>query len=137
MESPPRIRVGALTIMAGRPRELARFYSRLLSWPYIREEGPRPGEPPEAGYALVCPPEGVAEPALNFEWEANYRRPQWPTVEGAQNSTMHLDVGVDDLEVAVDWATDCGATLAPVQPNPTAHRVMLDPEGHPFCLCLG
>ena len=38
MANPPRIRLGALTIMAARPRELARFYSRLLSWPYIREE---------------------------------------------------------------------------------------------------
>jgi hypothetical protein len=45
--------------MAAQPQELARFYSRLLSWPYIREEGPHPGEPPEAGYALVCPPEGA------------------------------------------------------------------------------
>lgn len=79
MDTPPRIRVGALTIMAARPRELRRFYSKLLNRPYIREEGPRPGEPPHAGYALVCPPEGVAEPALNFDYEASYRRPRWPT----------------------------------------------------------
>ncbi len=137
MDSPPRIRVGALTIMSARPRELARFYSRLLSWPYIREEGPRPGEPPDAGYALVCPPEGVAEPALNFDYETHHRRPHWPAVPGEQTSTMHLDVGVDDLDAAVAWATECGAILAPVQPNPTAHRVVLDPEGHPICLCLG
>ena len=137
MGDPPRIRVGALTIMAARPRELGRFYSKLLGWPYVREEEARPGEPPEAGYALVCPPEGVAEPALNFDYEANHRRPQWPAVEGEQTSTMHLDVGVDDLDVAVAWAIECGATVATVQPRPAQHRVMIDPEGHPFCLCLG
>lgn len=135
MGSPPRIRVGALTIMAERPRELGRFYSKLLNWPYIREEDPHPGEPPHAGYALVCPPEGVAEPALNFDYEASYRRPRWPAVEGEQTSTMHLDLGVDDLDAAVAWAIECGATVATVQPRPTEHRVMLDPDGHPFCLC--
>lgn len=97
-DDPPHVRLGALTIMAARPRELARFYSRLLNWPYIREEGPRPGE---------------------------------------QTSTMHLDLGVDDLDAAVAWAIECGATPAAVQPRPTEHRVMLDPDGHPFCICLG
>jgi catechol 2,3-dioxygenase-like lactoylglutathione lyase family enzyme len=130
------MRVGALTIMSSRPRELGRFYSKLLNWPYIREEEPHPGEPPEAGYALVCPPDGVAEPALNFDYEAAYRRPVWPAVPGEQTSTVHLDVSVDDLEAAVAWALECGATVAAVQPRPAEHRVMLDPEGHPFCLCL-
>lgn len=130
------MRIGALTIMSSRPRELGRFYSKLLNWPYIREEEPRPGEPPEAGYALVCPPDGVAEPALNFDYESKHRRPHWPAVAGEQTSTMHLDIAVDDLEAAVAWATACGATVAPVQPRPTEHQVMLDPEGHPFCLCL-
>ncbi|WP_406049721.1 hypothetical protein [Kribbella sp. NBC_00889] len=59
MDAAPRIRLGALTITAERPRELGRFYSRFLSWPYIRYEDPRPDDPPHAGYALVCPPEGV------------------------------------------------------------------------------
>ena len=74
---------------------------------------------------------------MNFDYEANYRRPQWPAVEGGQTSTMHLDVGVDDLDGAVAWAIECGATLALVQPRPLEHRVMIDPDGHPFCLCLG
>lgn len=132
----PRVRVGALTMMAARPRELGRFYSRLLSWPYIREEEPAPGEPPEAGYALVCPPEGVVEPALNFDYQVGHRRPVWPTVAGEQIPTMHLDVTVDDLDVAVAWAVDCGAVVAELQPRPTEHRVVIDPEGNPICLCL-
>ena len=123
----PRLRLGALTIAAERPLELARFYSRLLNWPYVREE------PPD--YALVCPPDGVNEPALNFEVDLHYRRPVWPSEEGEQIPSQHLDIGVDDLDAAVAWAVECGATEAGHQPNPTSWRVMLDPDGHPFCLC--
>lgn len=130
------IRVGALTIMAARPRVLARFYSRFLRWPYIREQGPSRGDPPDAGYALVCPPEGVHAPALNFDYQPFYQRPRWPTIAGEQTSTMHLDVTVDDLDAGVAWAIDCGAILADTQPNPGGHRVVIDPEGHPICLCL-
>lgn len=134
--TPPRMRLGALTIAARRPRLLGRFYSKLLSWPYLREEEPGPGAPPDAGYALVCPPEGVAEPALNFDYYPDHRPPVWPTVPGEQTPTVHLDIGVDDLDAAVAWAVECGATLAGYQPRPTQHRVLIDPEGHPFCLCL-
>ncbi len=137
MINPPRIRIGALTIMATRPRELGRFYSKLLSWPYLREEAPEPGDPPDGGYALVCPPDGVHEPALNFDYAPTQRRPVWPNAAaGEQTSTMHLDVTVDDLDSGVAWAIECGATLAEFQSAPTEHRVMIDPEGHPFCLCL-
>ena len=113
---------------------LARFYSTLLGWPYIREEPPRTGAPADSGYALVCPPDGVVGMALNFEYDAQYRPPIWPSVAGEQTITQHLDVGVNDLDSAVDWAVSCGASVAGYQPNDN-HRVLVDPEGHPFCLC--
>ena len=47
---------------------------------------------------------------------------------------MHLDIGVDDLDEAVAWAGEVGATPAEIQPQERV-RVMLDPHGHPFCLC--
>ena len=46
---------------------------------------------------------------------------------------MHLDVFVADLEAGIAWAVAQGAVVADHQP-PTDVRVMLDPEGHPFCL---
>lgn len=46
---------------------------------------------------------------------------------------MHLDIGVDDLDAAVAWAVEAGASLAEVQPQQHV-RVMLHPHGHPFCL---
>ncbi|GAB3738831.1 VOC family protein [Microlunatus parietis] len=134
MVTPLPLSVGAVTIATARPGMLARFYSTLLGWPYRREEPPRPGAPADSGYALVCPPDGVEGMALNFEYDAHYRRPVWPSAPGAQASTQHLDVGVTDLDSAVDWAVECGATLADPQPS-DRFRVMIDPEGHPFCLC--
>jgi hypothetical protein len=36
----------------------------------------------------------------------------------------------------VAWAQEAGATVAGHQPQPDV-RVMLDPDGHPFCLFRG
>ena len=46
----------------------------------------------------------------------------------------HLDFAVDDLEQAVQYAVRCGASVADAQFS-EGWRVMLDPAGHPFCLC--
>jgi hypothetical protein len=123
------MQVGAVTISAapGRARELARFYERLLGWP-IAHEGPR------GGWAQLHPPEGETGPTINIESDEQYERPVWPSTPGTQHPTIHLDIGVDDLDEAVAWAVQAGATLAPHQPQDDV-RVMLDPHGHPFCLC--
>lgn len=134
MAPPLPMTIGAVTIAATRPAMLARFYSTVLGWPYLREESPRPGAPADSGWAIVCPPDGVVGMALNFEYDPHYRPPAWPSVAGEQTITQHLDVGVTDLDSAVEWAIECGATLADHQPSED-FRVLIDPEGHPFCLC--
>jgi hypothetical protein len=48
---------------------------------------------------------------------------------------LHLDLEVDDLEAATDYALSVGAELAEVPPQADV-RVLLDPAGHPFCLYL-
>jgi hypothetical protein len=48
---------------------------------------------------------------------------------------MHLDIEVGDLEAAVADAVALGARVADFQPQDNV-RVLLDPAGHPFCLCL-
>ena len=47
---------------------------------------------------------------------------------------MHFDFQVGDLDSAVAEAVALGATLASEQPQENV-RVLLDPAGHPFCLC--
>jgi predicted enzyme related to lactoylglutathione lyase len=111
-------------IEAPDPSALARFYSELVGWPIGHEE---------PGTAILAPPEGSV--FVVFQEATGYRRPVWPPVEGQQRPMMHFDFQVGDLATAVDEAVALGATLVDEQPNEQV-RVLLDPAGHPFCLCL-
>jgi hypothetical protein len=62
-----------------------------------------------------------------------YQPPTWPS--GAIPKQAHLDLAVGDLDAAEAEAIRLGARRADEQPHPTRWRVMLDPAGHPFCLC--
>lgn len=98
----PALRVTSVTIGTSQPRELAQFYSTLLGWPVTASEGPRPGEPPEDGWAQVRPPGGVSGPTLSFEFERHFTRPVWPAVAGHQTASQHLDIHVDDVATATE-----------------------------------
>ena len=127
----PAMRVSGPTLDAADPIALAAFYERLLGWAIVRREGPRPGQPSTDGWAMLRSPSGDMK--LEVQWEPNHRPPVWPSVDGEQLMMMHLDIGVAHLEAGVSWAEAQGATLADHQPQDDV-RVMLDPEGHPFCL---
>jgi catechol 2,3-dioxygenase-like lactoylglutathione lyase family enzyme len=103
--------------------ELAHFYQRLLGWTLFKDT---------PGWATLAPSE---TPGYNlaFQQEPNYVRPVWPSEPGQPLMMLHLDLEVDDLEVAVAYAIEVGAQQAEFQPQ-TDVRVMLDPAGHPFCL---
>jgi catechol 2,3-dioxygenase-like lactoylglutathione lyase family enzyme len=111
-------------IEAPDPAALARFYSQLLAWPVVHEE---------SGTAIVAPPQQSI--FFVFQEAGGYEPPVWPPVDGEQRPMMHLDFQVGDLDSAVAEATALGATVAPYQPQENV-RVMLDPAGHPFCLCI-
>ena len=72
---------------------------------------------------------------LVFQAADGYVPPVWPPAEGQQRTMMHFDFQVGDLDSAVAEAVDLGATLADHQPQENV-RVLLDPAGHPFCLCV-
>ncbi|MGW6928681.1 VOC family protein [Lentzea sp. NPDC054927] len=118
------MRLTSVTVGTSQPRELARFYARLLGAAVATEED---------DWVLVRVPGGFS---LNFERERQFRRPVWPSVAGEQTASQHLDIEVDDLAEAVAHAVACGAVLAPMQPQDDV-RVLFDPDGHPFCLFLG
>jgi|EndMetStandDraft_8_1072994.scaffolds.fasta_scaffold69812_2 catechol 2,3-dioxygenase-like lactoylglutathione lyase family enzyme len=130
MERPPMLITGPV-LDAADPVGLAEFYERLLGWPVVAREGPRTGHPPEDGWAKVRAPD--ASMKIEFQWERHYERPSWPATPGRQQMMMHLDIGVGDLAAGVEWAVAAGATVAGHQPQDDV-CVMLDPEGHPFCL---
>ena len=125
------MRVSGPTLNAADPIALAEFYERLLGWHIVRREGPRAGNSSDDGWAMLCAPAGDLK--IEVQWDPHYRPPVWPSAAGEQLMMMHLDIGVANLDSGVRWALAQGARLAEHQPQDDV-RVMLDPEGHPFCL---
>lgn len=103
-------------------RALLEFYSQLLGVPMHNAD--------ESGGALDFG-EGVAY--LSCQTNPTYVRPVWPAPAGGQQMQLHLDFEVSDLEASVADALSLGAELPQFQPQDKV-RVLLDPEGHPFCL---
>ena len=127
----PQLQLTSITIGTDDPHGQAEFYRRLLGWQVTGDDPPEGDDP---GWAQLKPAAGDAPgPTLNFEGERRFRRPVWPSVEGGQNATQHLDIRVQDLAAATEWATSVGAVLADSQPQDDV-RVLIDPSGHPFCL---
>lgn len=104
-------------------RALASFYERLLGFSRGADE---------AGWVILRDPAAPSH-VLSFHEDVEYVPPTWPSQQGEQLMMMHLDIATTDLEGAVAFALECGATEADHQPQEGV-RVMLDPDGHPFCL---
>ncbi|MEC3981056.1 VOC family protein [Amycolatopsis sp. H20-H5] len=91
-------------------------------------------------FTIEAPDPGVAvspqAPFFVFQQAEGYRVPAWPPVEGEQRPMMHLDFQVGDLDEAI-WTrrSRWARPVAAVQPQEKV-RVLLDPAGHPFCLCF-
>jgi len=122
-ERPRMIFTGAV-LDAPDARSLADFYRRLFGWKVVADE---------PGWVKLAAPEGG--PALAFQTELNYARPTWPAGPDDQQMMIHLDIEVEDLEVASAFAVAQGAMVADYQPQDDV-RVHLDPAGHPFCLWI-
>lgn len=103
------------------PAGLAAFWAALLGG----EVAPILGDD-----AVMVKNKGTPVAALRVP---GYQPPTWPS--GALPKQVHLDLAVDDLDAAEAEAIRLGARRAGEQPRPTRWRVMLDPAGHPFCLC--
>lgn len=124
MMEQPRMTLTATVLDAPDARALAAFYRRLLGWTLGSDE---------PDWVTLRAPGGGA--GLSFQTEAAYVKPTWPAGPGDPQMMMHLDIEVDDLDVAGAHALAAGATLAEHQPQEHV-RVYLDPAGHPFCLWI-
>ena len=122
-----KIKMYSFTVDCKGPYELAKFYAELLKWeiPFHDEE-----------YACIGAP-GTGQgayPCILFQRNPDYKPPVWPEEPEAQQQMAHIDFAVNDLEKAIQYAIHCGAAIAAEQFS-NNWRVMLDPAGHPFCLC--
>ena len=117
-----KMKIESTVLGAPDPSALADFYQSMLDWERVADE---------PDWVKIKPPGGGT--GLAFQTEANHVSPVWPASEGDQQMMMHLDIGVENLDEAVQRALAAGATLADFQPQ-LDNRVMIDPVGHPFCL---
>lgn len=118
----PAMTLTAVVLGARDANALAAFYRDLLGWE-VRSEEP--------GWVTLTNPGGGE--GLSFQEETGHVPPVWPAGPEDQQMMMHLDIQVDDLAAASEYAAGCGATMAVFQPQDNV-RVFLDPAGHPFCL---
>jgi predicted enzyme related to lactoylglutathione lyase len=117
------ILIGDISIDCNEPENLQNFYGDLLGWdkrvlwdcPAISKDG----------YLTF----------LFMKPDVQYCAPTWPETPGTQQKQMHFNFQVDDLQAAVVEAIKLGAAKAENQYGGDDFVTMLDPEGHPFCLC--
>jgi len=102
--------------------KLQTFYGELLGWEKCKLFG-RP---------VVMSSNGIV---FLFIEEPNYMRPAWPEEDGKQQKQMHFDFQVDNVLMMVKKAESIGATKANDQFGGDDFITMIDPAGHPFCLC--
>lgn len=101
--------------------ELARFYGALLDFEVSVDDDGTWAEVTSDSWPPIC-----------VQQVEDYHAPSWPGQEHPQQ--MHIDVVVEDLDVAESAVLELGAGKADFQPGET-FRVFFDPAGHPFCLC--
>ncbi len=114
------MRLFAVTIDCSDPGQLAGFYQQLL--------GGSKATTNDTFVALTVD----AGLRLDFQRVEGFVRPTWPTADVP--TQMHLDFVVSDLDEAERRATALGAWKADHQPGNSRFRVLIDPEGHPFCV---
>jgi len=108
---------------------VARFYEQLLGF--------RVGDFDPPQWAQLWDPGGGVH--LNIQGDPSYERPVWPEHDGSQAKMLHMEVEVDDVDLAVARALDAGGIEASWQPpdrDLRRIRIMLDPAGHPLCLFI-
>jgi len=122
----PRLQIAGSVLSTRDVGALADFYQRMLGFTRIANE---------SDWVKLRDPDAPTH-GLSFHEDVEYVPPIWPSRPGEQLMMLHLDITTDDLAAAVAFAIECGAREAEFQPQEDV-RVMLDPDGHPFCLFRG
>ena len=113
-------RLQAVVLDSARPAVLAEFYRDLLGGEISQSDDDQ---------ASLT----VAGGALSFQRVPDGSAPVWP----GGGRRLHLDVVVPDLDAARDRVVELGGRVPADQPGDGEWTVLLDSEGHPFCLMKG
>jgi catechol 2,3-dioxygenase-like lactoylglutathione lyase family enzyme len=107
-----------VTVDCADPAGEAAFWAAALGWEVTYADG---------DYGMAS--DGTLR--LGFGRVDGWERPAWPNPDGTKQ--FHLDLAVADLATAEQQLLALGATKPADQPGDT-WTVLLDPDGHPFCL---
>ena len=99
------------------------FYAQLTPWDQ------------NFHWTALIPENGMVVHFMGCAGDFEYIPPVWPEEPGKQQKQMHFNFQVDDLPSSVAEAVRLGATRTAKQYGGEHFITMLDPEGHPFCLC--
>ena len=113
---------GDIVVDCSDAKKLCDFYAELLGWEK-RELFGAPALQSREGLMLL------------FVQEEDFVPCVWPEENGKQQKQMHFDFQVPDVQAAVRQAESLGAVKARAQFGGKDFVTMLDPAGHPFCLC--
>jgi hypothetical protein len=118
----PSARISGIAIDCPDPDALCAFYTALLG---IEKSSPD-------AFMIGGDGNGNGGVEVWFQEVGNFQPPTWPTQERGQQ--IHFDLSCEDRRASVALAIELGATVADDSPG-QSFTVMLDPVGHPFCLC--
>ena len=116
----PTATLSMVNIDSSDPARAAQFYATALGWNVTYSDD---------NYGMV-EGDGVK---LGFGRVDGFEPVQWP--DATATKRFHLDLQVDDLETAAARLCAAGASQPDFQPGAERWRVLLDPDGRPFCLC--
>ncbi|MEV0383619.1 VOC family protein [Nonomuraea sp. NPDC050643] len=112
--------LSSMVIDCADPAALAAFYAKATGWRVTGDD---------AEFRTL---EGGPVP-LSFQRIDGYQGPGWPD----DGKHAHLEFTVPDVEAALKELAGLGATVPDLQPGGDDWTVLIDPEGHPFCLMRG
>lgn len=116
------VKLGNVMVDCDDEQKLQAFYGELLGWEMC-ELFARPAVRSSEGIVFL------------FIEEVGYIPPVWPEENDCQQKQMHFDFQVDDVSAMVRKAENLGAKKADNQFGQEDFVTMIDPAGHPFCLC--
>jgi len=122
-ETRPDVRLDLVVLDTDNPRGLAEFYAALLGWTITDDSD-------ESWVNVRGEGGGIG---LAFQLALNHKPPTWPANEVPQQ--FHLDLDVPDLDEAASYAESLGAKRVEGAGQEGNFIVLLDPSGHPFCVC--
>ena len=117
------ISLGNVMVDCDDEEKLCEFYHQLLGWEKCIMYD-RPAVRSKNGIVFL------------FIQEEYYVAPVWPEQSGKQQKQMHFDFQVPNVATAVQKAEALGAVKAELQYGEEYFITMIDPAGHPFCLCF-